>query len=362
MTTRRRLALAALIPVAALVATTTASAPASARTVEDRCLQTAPIPASAAAAAARSGCSLAGRIVTDGRVSVMVPPPGMSVAGEGVGRHGDVRGLRVTNTGTGLRVVAQGHGGGGDWYLAPLSTTTSTSTSPTSMIPASMITNSTIATSSTSTLTSPMIATQRAGDPPACKDRTFNLEHHKWNKALRYHVNLSKMPQRFHKKTVVRQIREANANMRKGRNTCGKPRLKTPASHYLGRTSKKPNVTASGPSCGQGNQLNVVGFGNLPGGLLGWTCYWYIGGRMVGTDMVIDNGRSLTTKLPATCANLWDFEGTVTHEWGHAYGMAHTGDGHGNLTMQHLLRPCSTYARTLGLGDWLGMKKMYGAR
>jgi hypothetical protein len=30
--------------------------------------------------------------------------------------------------------------------------------------------------------------------------------------------------------------------------------------------------------------------------------------------------------------------------------------------MQHRFRPCSTYARTLGLGDWLGMKKMYGAR
>jgi hypothetical protein len=30
--------------------------------------------------------------------------------------------------------------------------------------------------------------------------------------------------------------------------------------------------------------------------------------------------------------------------------------------MQHLLTPCSTYARTLGLGDWLGMKKLYGAR
>ena len=30
------------------------------------------------------------------------------------------------------------------------------------------------------------------------------------------------------------------------------------------------------------------------------------------------------------------------------------------VTMQHLLTPCSTYARTLGLGDWLGMNKMYG--
>ena len=83
---------------------------------------------------------------------------------------------------------------------------------------------------------------------------------------------------------------------------------------------------------------------------------------MLGADMVIDNGRTSSTKLPKSCSNKWDFEGTVTHEWGHAYGMAHTGSGHANLTMQHVLSPCSTYARTLGLGDWLGMNKLYGHR
>jgi hypothetical protein len=202
----------------------------------------------------------------------------------------------------------------------------------------------------------------RAGDPPACKDRTFSLEHHTWRKSLRYRVNLSKMPKRFHKSTVVAQVRAANANMRTGTNTCGRPRITTPASHYLGRTSTKPNISAAGPDCGKGNTTNVVGFADLPGDLLGWTCYWYVGKRMVGTDMLIDNGRSLATKLPSPCSNRWDFEGTVTHEWGHAYGLGHTGDGHSNLTMQHFLTPCSTYARTLGLGDWLGMKKMYGAR
>jgi hypothetical protein len=219
-----------------------------------------------------------------------------------------------------------------------------------------------LVTSSSTTSSTDRTTAGRAGDPPACKDRTFNLEHHKWHKALRYHINLSKMPKRFGKKAVVDQIKHANANMRKGRNTCGKPRITAPASHYLGRTSKKPNISASGPSCGAGNELNVVGFGNLPGGLLGWTCYWFIGKRMVGADMLLDNGPSLATKLPSSCANSWDFEGTVTHEWGHAYGLAHTGDGHSNLTMQHLLSPCSKYARTLGIGDWLGMKKMYGAR
>jgi hypothetical protein len=205
--------------------------------------------------------------------------------------------------------------------------------------------------------------TSRSGSTAACRDRTFHLEHHRWARSLRYRVNLTKMPDRFSKAVVIRQVERANANMRLGRNTCGKPRLGTPASHYLGRTTVKPNIRAAGPTCGKPNSTNVVGFGALPGGLLGWTCYWYYGdGRMAGADMLIDNGPDLATTLPRPCSNVWDFEGTVTHEWGHAYGMAHTGPGHPNLTMQHELKPCSTYARTLGLGDWLGMKKMYGVR
>jgi len=355
--------MAASLPVVVALLAATTSTPASARPVDDRCLQRAPIPASAVAAASRLGCSLVGRVVTDGRVSVMVPPPGMSVAGEGVGTHGEARGLRVTNTGSRIRVVSEARGsggrGGGGWYLAPLSTTTGTTTATTTTTTTSTITS----TTGTITPSSPaMIVTQRAGNRPACKDRTFNLEHHKWARSLAYRINLAKMPGRFRANTVLDQIQAANANMRKGRNTCGKPRLGTPVSQFLGRTTRKPNVSPAGPSCGRANRNNIVGFGNLPGGLLGWTCYWYIGNQMVGTDMLIDNGPMLATKLSSSCGNEWDFEGTVTHEWGHAFGLAHTGSGHANLTMQHLLRPCSTYARTLGLGDWLGMKKMYGVR
>jgi hypothetical protein len=348
MTTRRLLALAASLPVAALVATSM-STPASARPATDpvdaRCQQRTPLPVAAVAAASRLGCSLVGRMVTDGRVSVRVPPPGLSVAGDGVGRHGDVRGLRVTNTGTKVRVVREGLGsrgsGGGGWRPAPPGTSTDSSRT------SSMVTSNT---------------SQRAGDPPACQDRTFKLERHSWTGSVRYRINLGRMPKSFSKSTVVHQIQAANANMRLGRNTCHRPRLNTPGSHYLGRTSMKPNVVASGPTCGNGNRNNVVGFGNLPEGLLGWTCYWFVGHRMVGADMMIDNGSSLATKLPDACSNVWDLEGTVTHEWGHVYGLAHPGSGHANLTMQHLLKPCSTYARTLGLGDWLGMKKMYGVR
>ena len=44
------------------------------------------------------------------------------------------------------------------------------------------------------------------------------------------------------------------------------------------------------------NTTNVVGFGNLPGDLLGWTCYWWVGtGRMGAADIMLDNGNRLVT-------------------------------------------------------------------
>jgi hypothetical protein len=324
---RGTLATVAALTVGGLLVSATPLA-ASARTADERCQGRGPIAASGLGrGAAAPGCSLVGRVVTDGQIFVVVPPAGMSVAGEGVGRHGESRGLQVTNTGTTVRAVSSA--GSGTAHGAAAQTT------------------------------------RAARAASACRDRTFHLEGHSWRSSLRYRVNLHKMPARYSRSTVITQIRAANRNMRTGRNTCGKARLKTPASHYLGRTSARPNIdsTSTAVGCGNVNAKNVVGFGNLPGGLLGWTCYWWFGnGRMGAADIMIDTSKALATRLPASCSRTWDFEGIVTHEWGHAYGLGHTGSGHPNLTMQHTAQPCSPYARTLGLGDWLGMKKMYGAR
>ena len=244
------------------------------------------------------------------------------MAGDGYGTQGEVVGLRVSNTGTQVRATTGATAG--------------------------------VAR-----------AAARAADPVACKDRTFHLEGHKWRSSLRYGINLAKSPSQLDKTTVTRQIKVANVNMRKGRNDCGRPRLGTPVGHYTGKTKARPNINPGSHriTCGAYNTKNVVGFGNLPGDLLGWTCYWWLGsGRMGAADIMLDSGTRLVTSIPAGCTNKWDFEGTVTHEFGHAYGMGHTGPGHANLTMDHTETACSTYARTLGLGDWLGMKKMYGTR
>jgi hypothetical protein len=323
MTNPRRLLVQIASAATAALLVASAQTAAQARIVDDRCAGTGPIPASALSHGVSGlGCSLVGREVYRRGVSVVVPPAGMSVGGEGVSTRGDVVGLRVSNTGSSVRAFIGAAASRGATGAAKAS-------------------------------------------PPACKDRTFHLVGHRWVTSLRYDSNLSKAPSRYHKKNLVKQIKAANSHMRKGTNTCGKPLLKTPVGHYLGRTRARPDIstTPSSVSCGRFNTTNVVGFGNLPGNLLGWTCYWWVGsGRMGAADIMMDTGTALATHLPKRCVNTWDFEGALTHEFGHAYGMAHTGSGHANLTMQHVLSPCSTYARTLGLGDWLGMRKMYGAR
>jgi len=321
---RRTLALVACL-TSGLLLVASVQSPTSARTPDERCAGHARIPASALRHGVALGCSLVGRTVYDGRVAVVVPPAGVSVAGDGIGTHGEVVGLRVSNTGSVVRA------------------TTGAAALPTGAAAAR--------------------GSARATDPAECKDRTFHLEGHRWRSSLHYGVNLAKKPTGLAAATVIHQIKVGNANMRKGRNSCGRALLATPVATFEGRTKTAPNIKphAGSITCGAFNTTNVVGFGNLPGDLLGWTCYWWVGsGKMGAADIMLDNGNRLVTSIPAGCTNKWDFEGTVTHEFGHAYGIGHTGSGHSNLTMDHTERPCSTYARTLGLGDWLGMKKMYG--
>src|SRR5690349_11980534 len=169
---RRTLALVASLTVAGLMVAGTPG-PASARTADERCLGRGPIAASSLGpGAAAPGCSLVGRMVTDGHVSVVVPPAGTSVAGEGVGRHGETRSLQVTNTGTTVRAVVGAASRG---------------THPSTRV------------------------TRAAG---ACRDRTFHLEGHRWRSSLRFRVNLHRMPRRYRGRTVIAQIRAANGNMR----------------------------------------------------------------------------------------------------------------------------------------------------
>jgi hypothetical protein len=334
MTSLRSARTAASVAVAALVLTVlpqSAGAESRARAADPICRGHAAIPASVlAGGVAGLGCSLVGRTVVAGRASAVVPPDGMSVAGSGIAASGEVAGLEVDNDGGVVRATVSAVAG---------------RTAPTSGAPA-----------------------VAAKSPGACQDKTFHLygSRHAWRSPVHWRINVTSAPKRDDKTTVVNQIRKGNRNLRTGHNQCGKPAIDTPASLYGGRTTVKPNIRPGvndGATCGQFNRTNVVGFGNLPGLLFGWTCIWWSSaGPLMGVDIMLGRQKELVTQLPSSCSNRWDFEGIATHEWGHGYGLAHTGPGHENLTMQHLAKVCSTYQRTLGLGDWLGLKKLYGVR
>jgi hypothetical protein len=149
-----------------------------------------------------------------------------------------------------------------------------------------------------------------------------------------------------------------------GRDDCGLVGSPRTAGRYLGQTTMRPNINSTQTSiaCGRFNTSNTVGWGPLPG-YLGYTCYWWgSNGKMIAADMKLDPAEPIVATLPVGCTYRFDLQSLATHEWGHAYGLNHPGPEHARLTMTARLTPCSYEARTLGLGDWRGMRRLYGLR
>jgi hypothetical protein len=207
--------------------------------------------------------------------------------------------------------------------------------------------------------------TMAAAPPPACQDGRYRQSGHAWKTVLRWGYHKASTPRRMSAAAAVHQLRLGIVNVGKGQNNCGLRRQPAVASRYVGRMTVKPNIYTSNGQlhCGKPNTRSTVGWGPLPGNLLGYTCYWWNGKQnMVEADMRLDPSRRTVLHYPARCNFKFDLQSLATHEWGHAFGLLHPGPGHARLTMAHLLPPCSTAPRTLGLGDWRGMRRLYGLR
>jgi hypothetical protein len=154
-------------------------------------------------------------------------------------------------------------------------------------------------------------------------------------------------------------IRRAFANVTGARNDCGRPDAVSATNRYLGTTALKPAVTSSG-RCGTPDGHNVIGFGPLGGYYAGYTCIWWAGGAIVEADMRLDTDSRWALSAPS-CANELMMEALLTHEVGHAYGLAHVGESnHGRLTMSvYIDGLCESQEVTLGLGDLKGLEALY---
>ena len=129
----------------------------------------------------------------------------------------------------------------------------------------------------------------------------------------------------------------------------------------LGDTRRHPNASREG-HCTGGDGRSVIGFGDLPSYSIAMTCvYGLRQGIAAESDILINNGETRWAVSRAGCTGSeLLLEAGMTHEFGHAYGLAHASVYRNpSLTMQPLVRACSPGHSTLGLGDMLGLEKKY---
>jgi hypothetical protein len=207
---------------------------------------------------------------------------------------------------------------------------------------------------------------EAAMDGGRCADPAGTWLGMRWRNGLRWRVNEKTIPAYLGDRTaVVNALRSAATTVDTGRNDCGLPENLGIQESYAGRTEHVAGVTPGG-GCGDRDGQNAVSFGPLNQGLLAVTCIWWYGGkdngRSVETDILVDDTEGLFfLSTPPACSSRWDLEGTVTHEFGHAFGLGHVAFAqHGSLTMTDGLPDCSTAYRGLGLGDYLTLKQQYG--
>jgi hypothetical protein len=184
----------------------------------------------------------------------------------------------------------------------------------------------------------------------------------RWTGTYRWTMRPTGMPGYLGAFPPVRDAVRAAANaVDRGHNSCGLAGDLALSQRYSGETTRDAGINADG-TCGARDERNVVAFGRLDGGLLALTCLWWSKGRTVESDVRISDAQNMFTLDPgAGCSGSWDLQGTLTHEFGHVFGLGHVSYAeHGELTMSDGLPACSANFRALGLGDYQTLRNQYG--
>jgi hypothetical protein len=160
---------------------------------------------------------------------------------------------------------------------------------------------------------------------------------------------------------VKTAIANAQRNITTAFNKCGRTDRISAKGDFLGVTRRNPNIS-SGASCTGGDGRSVIGWGDLPSYSIAMTCVYGVrNGVASEADIRMNNVDTRWAVDMATCdGRELLIEAAMTHEFGHAYGLAHASIYRNPaLTMQPLVRNCSWAHASLGLGDLLGLEKKY---
>lgn len=278
-------------------------------------------------------CDLVGRkIMDEGGVGALVPPPGWGVEVNGLSPAGEQVFSIETRADGGvlLRDVGLEH-----WVEAEEQT-------------AAGARQNTAATAA------------RA----ACTDRAWRNKGFSERDTHRWRFNPAHRPARPGAKAVKRAVVAGRGHFTSQHNDCGYTRMTSgnpPRHNYLGTTSRRVGITRDG-SCGRRDGRSVVGFGNLGRtSSIASACTWYRGREVRESDVKLAPVKVPWTTSPGRgCRRAMDIASVMAHETGHTFGLSHPNGRHPALTMNARIPACSTAFRTLGRGDLRGIRAKYG--
>jgi hypothetical protein len=323
-------ALAGLLVVQAAPASVAATKP-----VPALCASTGPILArSAPAKISLHSCPIQGRLLAiklrNGHLAagLRIPPPGFGTGSAELTKRGEYE-LSAANTGGYLRIR---------WYVPARSRTTAP-----------------------------------AADP-ACNENNYNLEGPFWANEVKptdvWYYNQSTVSRtNLTVSATLADIRQANTNLTQGINNCGFTQGSGTfdvQGAYSGNTSKFANIN-SAAQCTSNfpDGQNTVSWGTFDSNhssTLALTCYeWHTNANgypvMTEADTYLGSNRNIVDSFPANCSNRYDLQSIMTHEWGHAYGLAHETGGVDEV-MYPTKFSCNN-RRHLGSGDYTAMAVLY---
>jgi hypothetical protein len=187
-----------------------------------------------------------------------------------------------------------------------------------------------------------------AGD--ACTNPQYTLWQGAWtSRSYGYHINRNRFD--WNDNTVTSLI-ISHTNWDRTVNSCGIPDVTNLSSWYLGSTASTVHTYADGISVTDRGDMAAVGCA----GALACTFVFTDGaGNIVETDQRFNQSITFSN---VGAAGAYDYQSVGTHESGHSIGLHHANSSDA-LTMFYAVRAGTTHARTLGLGDVIGLRTRY---
>jgi hypothetical protein len=194
----------------------------------------------------------------------------------------------------------------------------------------------------------------------ACGDGAYALTGTKWSKRYEWYYKASSTPGGISKDDAEGALRRAGDNITHNHNDCGLSDTISATISYQGSTSKGTNIGSDG-GCNAKDGQNVVAFGDLPSAYLGITCWWTKNGSNTESDFKLNKvDYGWYVNKPNNCSGKWGVESSATHEFGHVFGLLSVSESfHPQLTMSMVIGACQGSEKTLGLGDYKGLEALY---